>query len=1155
MADLDTLRLNITANTEDASASLNSLTQSLTSLKQAMNSFKATKSLEKSLENISNIATGVSNAVKTLDIDSGFSTAVTDGLTSIVSAVNSVSDESIEKIERLGKALKSLPRINLSTTMGDANDDSAKASLRERMSAFGKTLQTGLSASGKGVIGTFKGISSVTGALYRAFTKGHKSSFQLAQDFARIAKYRAVRTVIKAITDGAKEGFKNLAHYSNEANAALSNLTTGSQYVSNSFAAALYPAIASVIGIFNSLINIVVRALNILNMFFSILGGKGTYIKATKQTKDYASALGGAGGAAKALKQELMGFDEINALTPSGGGGGGGGGGGLDYGSMFEEAPVESWLKDMIDSGDFSALGSKIAQKINSALGSIPWAKVYAGVEKAVGSLTSLLNGFIGDIDPNVIGETIAGVINAGALLVANFWNNTNWELLGLKVKVAIRKAISNINVQTLAHAITGKLNAAVRFLSTLLPTSAEGWKTVTDKIAELLKNIIEAIPKADIGGIIASLITGGLSLITSLGEAGTLTNITQAVVTAIKGAFSGVTKEDVKAAWDAVKGDVFGAIDLLADLKIKIGNFEFSAVGAMLTGTMLFGVLKSIVGNLFSVNGFRSGSKAFTLIAGISIMINAAASLVSMLADGDASALDIVDEIGNALVGAGFTLLGAGNKQGALISLVAGIAISMIASIGNIIKDTSISSGEKFLEILGEIGKGLVAAGFTLLVGGAGAPGAIVVSIGAAVYLVYDIFTEGANSDLFSEDLTQQIKDAAAAAAAATEPTKVVAEALSQLTGITIPESFILNNLDTLFAGTGLEDGSVEIGGLTDAMNAFVGAMQTATEQGNLDEFLSNLGLLGDTATDAEASVADATSGVTAAASDLQNKSDEMAESLSGYQTAAENASTAADTLATDIEGLPQVVILDNTAIADVESGAKEASTAVAGLVTEISNLQIKLAMLGVKPLFAPVSESASSAKTSIEALKTSVSGMPEERRIGFNLYNYSSAKSKIASLKKTLDSIGSKTISIKVKAGLTSGAKSFLNALKDVSSGTTATQIKNLLNFSQYAGGGFPKSGELFMANENGQQELVGRIGNQPAVANQDQIGDAIFRYMDAHSAQNGNGIDTEELATAIVRGIRASGLGTIKLDGKTISGSINRETQRSGKPAIQF
>lgn len=41
-----------------------------------------------------------------------------------------------------------------------------------------------------------------------------------------------------------------------------------------------------------------------------------------------------------------------------------------------------------------------------------------------------------------------------------------------------------------------------------------------------------------------------------------------------------------------------------------------------------------------------------------------------------------------------------------------------------------------------------------------------------------------------------------------------------------------------------------------------------------------------------------------------------------------------------------------------------------------------------------------------------------------------------------------------------------------------------------SAYKDGGFPSAADLFFANENGVPEMVGRIGNQTAVANQDQI-----------------------------------------------------------------
>lgn len=43
-------------------------------------------------------------------------------------------------------------------------------------------------------------------------------------------------------------------------------------------------------------------------------------------------------------------------------------------------------------------------------------------------------------------------------------------------------------------------------------------------------------------------------------------------------------------------------------------------------------------------------------------------------------------------------------------------------------------------------------------------------------------------------------------------------------------------------------------------------------------------------------------------------------------------------------------------------------------------------------------------------------------------------------------------------------------------------------------YADGGFPTSGEVFVARENGLTEMVGSIGNRPAVANNDQIVESV-------------------------------------------------------------
>lgn len=61
----------------------------------------------------------------------------------------------------------------------------------------------------------------------------------------------------------------------------------------------------------------------------------------------------------------------------------------------------------------------------------------------------------------------------------------------------------------------------------------------------------------------------------------------------------------------------------------------------------------------------------------------------------------------------------------------------------------------------------------------------------------------------------------------------------------------------------------------------------------------------------------------------------------------------------------------------------------------------------------------------------------------------------------------------------------------------------VYNGLMAEGYAGGGYPASGRLFFANENGNPELVGRVGNRTVVANNDQIFQGIFQAVSAGMA----------------------------------------------------
>lgn len=76
---------------------------------------------------------------------------------------------------------------------------------------------------------------------------------------------------------------------------------------------------------------------------------------------------------------------------------------------------------------------------------------------------------------------------------------------------------------------------------------------------------------------------------------------------------------------------------------------------------------------------------------------------------------------------------------------------------------------------------------------------------------------------------------------------------------------------------------------------------------------------------------------------------------------------------------------------------------------------------------------------------------------------------------------------------SGINNGIRSNLNTtikLLNSSGKNTGTSFK----IRAYASGGYPDSASLFFANENGIPEMIGRIGNQTAVANNDQITTAI-------------------------------------------------------------
>lgn len=172
----------------------------------------------------------------------------------------------------------------------------------------------------------------------------------------RVAFYRVIRSAIKAIGDAIREGTENAYQYSAAIGGnigyvaeAFDQMANKSFTMKNQMGAAWATLKAAIIPILVEIVQWATQAANAITQLFAALSGKSVYMKAVDTSKKWADNTAKGAAAAKAWRNQLMGFDEINRLEePSTGGGGGGGVSGPDYSQMFETLPVSKKLQDIV---------------------------------------------------------------------------------------------------------------------------------------------------------------------------------------------------------------------------------------------------------------------------------------------------------------------------------------------------------------------------------------------------------------------------------------------------------------------------------------------------------------------------------------------------------------------------------------------------------------------------------------------------------------------------------------------------------------------------------------------------------------------------------------------------------------------------------------
>lgn len=210
--------------------------------------------------------------------------------------------------------------------------------------------------------------------------------------------------------------------------------------------------------------------------------------------EDMSDGLGGAAKNAKKLKQNLLGIDELNIISPDddgsgsgGGGGAAGGAGALDNTDVIRAVKTgEGLMKSYID--NLYKLGDYIGETLTKTLNGIDWDGVYEGARNFGYGLADFLNGLISPELFGAVGKTIANSLNTAITAALAFGKRFDAYNLGESIAAGVNEFFYNFDAKQFAEAI----NVWVQKIYLTIKTAIKkiDWSAVWDDAKDFLSEI-----------------------------------------------------------------------------------------------------------------------------------------------------------------------------------------------------------------------------------------------------------------------------------------------------------------------------------------------------------------------------------------------------------------------------------------------------------------------------------------------------------------------------------------------------------------------------------------------------------------------------------------------------------------------------------------
>lgn len=294
--------------------------------------------------------------------------------------------------------------------------------------------------------------------------------------------YSTVFGMISGIKQAIADGTNNLVQYSSEYNKSISSIVSALLYLKNAWAAAFAPIVNVVGPYIQSFINMIASALNAVGKFMAALTGKGFVVQAKKVFQDYGASLDKTSG----------GLDDANKSAKE-----------LQRTILgFDELNVLNAPNN--DSGNSgSGGGGGIELSPSDMFETVP-------VTGAVADFAKRLREAFLKEDWEGLGDLIAEGLNKG---LRKIYDAINWNNVGSQItKFAdgftrtFNRVIENRGLwDTLGRTIGTGINTAVKTANLFIGDGGINFKAIGTGISTGLRGAINEIPWTELGNLLGN--------------------------------------------------------------------------------------------------------------------------------------------------------------------------------------------------------------------------------------------------------------------------------------------------------------------------------------------------------------------------------------------------------------------------------------------------------------------------------------------------------------------------------------------------------------------------------------------------------------------------------------------------------------------------